>query len=104
MAGFKENSEAMGSYWRSKSDARLTRCAHPDCAPCISSQDQMCIGELAQPEEHDGALNTHRLCLHGAKDDGEWTFDLQINQGDAWNIWRLLGSVFQFRGVSRRTS
>ncbi len=47
------------------------------------------MGELPAPEDHDGINNTHRLCLHGAKDDGEWTFDLKVNRTDVWNMVRM---------------
>lgn len=53
----------------------------------------VCVGTLPQPEPHDGDFNTHRFCLHGAKDDGEWTFDLQVNRSDVWNIKRILTQI-----------
>jgi hypothetical protein len=69
---------------------RPTWCPHADCQFKCHTQEMACVGVLPQPEDHAGIANTHRLCLHGAKDDGEWTFDLKVNRGDAWNITRLL--------------
>jgi hypothetical protein len=70
-------------------------CPHPTCQFVgTQAQGSLCIGELPTPEPHDGDVNTHRWCIHGAKDDGEWTFDLQINQTDVWWMRRLFDRVF----------
>lgn len=82
--------------WR-PADERPPWCPHPTCTPRAGFNEQVCIGELPRPEPHGLDENTHRLCLHGAKDDGEWTFDLQVNRGDAWHLWRLLALVWGFR-------
>jgi len=71
-------------------------CPHPTCQYQVSSQAVLCFGKLPEPEAHQDGMNTHRMCLHGAKDDGEWTFDLQINQGDGYAMWRLLKNLFGF--------
>lgn len=68
-------------------------CPHPDCQFKCQTQDQLCVGILPEPDPHDGDINTHRMCWHGAKDDGEWTFDLKINKSDAWWMKRLLNLV-----------
>lgn len=73
---------------------RPSWCPHQSCGFVCKSQDLICVGMLPMPEPHDGVDNTHRLCLRGAKDDGEWTFDLQINRGDAWNLTRMLRAIF----------
>jgi hypothetical protein len=72
-------------------------CPHSTCIYRVSGQAKLCFGELPAPEPHDVGENTHRMCIRGAEDDGEWTFDLQINRGDAWAFWRLLGKLFGFR-------
>ena len=64
----------------------------------------VCVGQLPEPEPHGDGLNTHRICLHGAKDDGEWTFDLQINTGDGYAIYRLLRGLFNFTQVTLQAS
>jgi len=56
----------------------------------------------AAPEPHDGDENTHRMCIHGAKDDGEWTFDLQINKGDGYAFYRLLKALFGFERATKK--
>ena len=71
-------------------NSRPAWCPHSDCAYRLQTQDAACIGRLPEPVDHDGTPNTNRLCLHGAKDDGEWTFDLQVNRGDVWNLMRIL--------------
>ena len=71
-------------------------CPHSDCGFRICSQDSICIGELPEPADHGPhkRINTHRLCLRSAPDDGEWIADLQMNKGDAWHLVRLLFDVF----------
>jgi len=71
-------------------NTRPSWCPHSDCIFRVQTQDCACVGRLPNPVDHDGTPNTHRLCLHGAKDDGEWTLDLQINRGDVWNIKRII--------------
>jgi len=75
---------------------RPSWCPHPTCKFLVNTQEMACMGELPTPEKHGGGENTHRLCIHGAKDDGEWTFDLMVNRGDMWSLWRIIGSVFKF--------
>ncbi len=72
-------------------------CPHLTCDYRASSQGIVCVGQLPAPEAHGDGMNTHRFCLHGAKDDGEWTFDLQINRGDGWAFVRLLKQLFGFK-------
>lgn len=72
---------------------RPSWCPHPTCNYLLQTQDAACVGKLPDPIEHDGDKNTHRLCLRGAKDDGEWTFDLQINSSDCYHLTRLLNKV-----------
>jgi hypothetical protein len=79
---------------------RPSWCPHSTCCPVGGASEQKCVGALPAPEPHDGDFNTHRLCLRGARDDGEWTFDLQINRADAWHLWRTLGHVFGLGATS----
>lgn len=80
----------MTEFWKQE---RPTWCPHQACQFVMRTQDSACVGQLPQPEPHGEDTNTHRLCLHGAKDDGEWNFDLQINATDAWHLGRLLNRV-----------
>lgn len=63
-------------------------CPHKDCIFQTHSQSCMCVGKLQYPTKHDGGWNTHRLCLYVPPDTK--AFDIQLNQGDAWNMMRLL--------------
>ena len=81
----------VGPSWRCE---RPSWCPVPGCGFVASSQAALCIGRLPAPEPHDGGENTHRLCLKGAKDDGEWLFKLCINRGDAWHIGRMFKAAF----------
>lgn len=66
---------------------RPTWCPHTDCLFRRRAMDSICGGELPTPTEHDGGLNTHRVCLNGAADDGR-VFDLQVNASDlGWLRW-----------------
>ena len=88
----------MSEQWKQE---RPAWCPHSDCQFHMRTQDSACAGKLPIPVDHDGIENTHRLCLHGAKDDGEWTFDLQINRGDAWNLNRVLyGGIMEHNEVN----
>jgi len=49
---------------------------------------------------HDGVNNTHRLCMHGAPDDGLWLHTVEWNRGDAWNFRRIVDAAFKFGGKS----
>ena len=80
----------MTESWKQE---RPAWCPHQTCGFVMRTQDSACVGCLPSPEPHGEAINTNRLCLHGAKDDGEWTFDLKINATDAWNLGRLLDRV-----------
>lgn len=62
---------------------RPTWCPHQDCIFKRRVVDAMCAGHLPAPIEHDGGLNTYRLCLNGSADNGG-VFDLQINHTDLW--------------------
>lgn len=73
-------------------------CPHATCVYRLSSQAQLCFGELPAPQPHGAGTNTHRMCIHSAKDDGDWTFDLQINRGDGYAFYRLLRALFGFDG------
>lgn len=76
-------------------------CPHPNCAYRMSTQDALCVGELPAPLDHDGTLNTHRLCIvQSAPDDPEWLFKLEINKGDAWGMVRVLSRVFDLGGCA----
>lgn len=70
-------------------------CPHADCGFLWQTHDSACVGKLPSPDPHDGDFNTHRLCLHGARDDGEWTFDFKVNKSDAWHLSRLLRLVME---------
>lgn len=75
--------------------ARPPWCPHKTCQfRTCAAQQSVCIGQLPEPEPHDGDFNTHRLCIHGAKDDGEWTFDMQINKTDVFWLRTALARVF----------
>jgi hypothetical protein len=65
-------------------------CPHSDCSFLCQTQDAACVGRLPAPDPHDGDVNTHRLCLRGAQDDGGWTFDLKLNRSDAYHLKRML--------------
>jgi hypothetical protein len=65
-------------------------CPHSDCSFLCQTQDAACVGRLPGAESHDGDVNTHRLCLHGAPDDGSWAFELKLNRSDAWHLKRML--------------
>lgn len=95
MTGF---TKAEGKVWCQE---RPPWCPFQSCRYLASSQAAACLGALPAPEPHGDGENTHRLCLHGADDDGAWTFKLQINRSDAWAISRLLGRVFKFIGGIR---
>ena len=74
---------------------RPSWCPHQACQfRTCAAQQSLCIGELAAAEPHDDGFNTHRLCIHGARDDGEWTFDLQINNTDVFWLRTALNRVF----------
>lgn len=73
--------------------ARPDWCPHRDCGFLCSSQELVCVGRLPKPDPHGDLMNTHRMCIHGAKDDGEWTFDLKVHNGDAWNLRRMLNVI-----------
>lgn len=81
----------MGETWTQE---RPPWCPHKDCAYLRSSQAAVCIGALPAPESHDGTDNTHRFCIRGAPDDGDWTFSLKINRGDSWAMRRILAAPF----------
>jgi hypothetical protein len=81
----------MSEAW--KAQERPAWCPHSDCCPMRQTQGMACVGELPERDPHGEDFNTHRLCVHGAKDDGEWTFDLKINRTDAWSLRRLLKVV-----------
>ena len=83
----------MAETWKQE---RPPWCPHPSCRFKIHSQHRICFGSLPEPEPHGGHQNTHRMCIHGAPDDGEWTFDLQICRGDGWAMLRLLDVTFEF--------
>ena len=69
-----------------------TWCPHKDCRFKRRAMDKLCGGELPEPEEHDGGVNTHRFCINAGcinktvKCDG--IFDLQVNSTDLqWFRW-----------------
>jgi hypothetical protein len=84
--------ESRAAEWR---QVRPVWCPHQHCQFKVHSQDSVCVGMLPQPELHIDTLNTHRFCLHGAKDDGDWTFDLTLNSSDVYNITRILKQVVE---------
>jgi len=68
--------------WKQK---RPGWCPHSDCLFRRRVMDNLCGGELPAPVEHDGAKNTHRLCIVT-----EGVFDLQVNATDMdWLRWVL---------------
>lgn len=69
-------------------------CPHKDCKLLAQSQNLICVGKLQKPELHDKGINTHRLCLD-TRETKHGIFDLQINQGDAWNLDRLLKLIIK---------
>ncbi len=67
-------------------------CPHNDCLFKRRAMDNMCVGNLPEPIEHDGDFNIYRCCLNGTSDTGT-VFDLQINDTDIfWFKW-LLGAL-----------
>lgn len=68
-------------------------CPHSDCQFKCHSQEAICVGKLLERDPHGEDFNTHRVCFHGAKDDGEWTFDLKVNKSDCFNISRIINLV-----------
>ena len=75
-------------------------CPNTTCNYICLSQDSLCFGLLPKQEDHAGINNTHRMCMRGASDDGEWIHSLKINKSDAWNMHRLLEFVFTFKPTS----
>ena len=64
---------------------RPSWCPHADCQFRRRAMDSICGGELAEPEPHDGDMNTHRLCLVA-----DSVIDLQVNASDCdWLRWIL---------------
>jgi len=66
-------------------------CPHVDCVFRRRVTDAVCGGQLPKPEPHDGAENTHRVCLNLSQDPtpprGE-VVDLQVNATDLdWMRW-----------------
>lgn len=80
---------------------RPDRCAYPiTCQMVVQTQDAMCIGNLYVPEAHENDFNTHRLCFfNSSPKDEEWSFHIQINKTDAWNLRRILDAVFFKKGT-----
>ena len=74
-------------------------CPHPECEALRTTQDAACSGRLPQPEPHGQATNTHRICLHGSPDDGEWTFDLQVHTGDLYALDVVFDAVRADAGI-----
>jgi len=62
---------------------RPSWCPHKSCLFKRRAMDDACVGDLPEPEEHDGDFNNHRFCLNGVSDSGG-VFDLQINNSDLW--------------------
>ena len=59
-------------------------CPHQTCLFRRRAQDAICCGELPEPAEHEGDLNTHRICLSQA---GR-TDDYEVNKVDLeWARW-----------------
>jgi hypothetical protein len=73
---------------------RPSWCPHPDCRFLRRSQDVICSGHMSSPRLHEGVENTHRLCQRA--DDGAWLHTVELNKGDAYNLYRILKGVFGF--------
>lgn len=86
----------MSESWKPE---RPSWCPHASCKFILSTQAVACIGSLPQPADHDGTANTHRFCIKGAPDDGEWLFDLKVNRGDVWAFRRLFDAAFPRGGA-----
>ncbi|MHC4799935.1 MAG: hypothetical protein ACYTF1_25140 [Planctomycetota bacterium] len=72
---------------------RPTWCPEIDCKFKRIALEHMCIGELPEPLEHDGDLNTHRFCLNDHVEPINLTI-LLINSTDvSWMRW-LFDEVF----------
>ena len=56
-------------------------CMRKECIFLKNGQAAICGGELPDPIDHDGILNTHRICIDTREDSGE-IFDLQVNDND----------------------
>lgn len=80
----------VGEVWK---QVRPGWCPHQDCQFKRRATDAICVGQLLEPEPHDGDENTHRICLNGVADNGG-VFDLQINRSDVgWFRW-LFEAIF----------
>ena len=80
----------MSEQWRQE---RPSWCPYGTCGFLMRVQDSICCGRLPENLEHDGDLNTHRICFRGASDDGEWNFSLEVNRGDAFHLKRVCDKV-----------
>lgn len=67
-------------------------CGHCDCDFVFRVHDAGCAGRLAEPVEHDGDVNTHRLCL---RDQVECCMIAELcwNRTDAWHFGRLCHAI-----------
>ena len=62
-------------------NARPDWCPHQDCVFQRSAAGMACGGELPKPEEHNGGINTDRICMD-TRETGHGIFDLQVNDSD----------------------
>lgn len=72
-----------------KSKERPEWCPHGDCQFVLNTQELACVGRLPKPIDHDGVPNDGRFCIKAGD-----VFDLQVNQGDLWNLRRLFGALY----------
>ncbi len=67
-------------------------CAEMDCEFVFRVQDAACAGRLSEPEEHDGDMNTHRVCMRDQVDDS-MIATILWNHTDAWLFGRLCHAI-----------
>ena len=63
-------------------------CPNKDCEFSKQSQDMICRGKLPESIPHGDGFNTDRICLD-TRETGHGIFDLQVNEGDLWNMIRI---------------
>jgi hypothetical protein len=64
-------------------------CPHRTCQFLRSGSDAVCCGRLSSPEEHDGDMNTHRICFQAGGD----VMNFQVNRTDVWWLTRTVDAI-----------
>jgi hypothetical protein len=63
-----------------------------ECGFVVRVQDAACAGRLPAPRTHDGAENTHRLCIRNQV-EAEVVTVIEWNRADAYHLGRLCEAV-----------